>query len=83
MKISYFYRAKPKTSSYKPVFYTPEDDQSSLKKKMSIQNDDSITLRERMDRRWDEERKHKAVSQQNILKAFAVIAILIYIIFFL
>lgn len=83
MKITFFYRTKPKTSTYKPVFFTPEDEQSELKKKMNAHNDTSTPLRERLAHRWDEERKHKAVTQQNIIKAIAVIAILIYLIFFL
>jgi hypothetical protein len=83
MKITFFYRVKPKTSNYKPIFFTPEDDKSSLKRKMDSHNDTSSSLRERLDRRWDEERKHKAVTQKNLFRAAAVIVILIYIIFFM
>ena len=63
MKITFFYRVKPKTSSYKPIFYTPENDKSSLEKKMDLHNDSTSTLRERLDSRWEEERKYKAISQ--------------------
>jgi len=82
MKISFFYRPKPKVSSYKPVFYAPEEEQSSLEKKMKSHNDTS-PLRDRLNRRWEEERKHKAVTQKNLPKAFIVIAALVYLIFFL
>ena len=83
MKISFFYRPKPKTSNYKPVFYKPEEEQSSLEKKLKNANDHTTPLRDRLSRRWEEERKHKAVSQKNLLKALAVIAALVYLIFFL
>lgn len=83
MKITFFYRVKPKVSAYKPVFYKPEEEQSGLEKKLKLQKDESLTLRERMNRRWEEERKYKSVSQKNIIRIIVVIAILIYIIFFL
>lgn len=83
MKISFFYRPKPKTSTYKPVFYQPDEEQSSIEKKLHDRKDPSSSLRDRLNRRWEEDRKHKAVSQKNILKAILVIAALIYLIFFL
>jgi len=83
MKITFFYRPKPKSSTYKPVFFTPEEEQSSLEKKMKSHNDQEAPLRDRLSRRWEEERKFKSVSQKTILTAILVIAALIYIIFFL
>ncbi len=83
MKILYIYRPKPKTSSYKPVFFTPEDDQSKLEKKMKSHHDQEAPLRDRLSKRWEEERKYKAVSQKTLITAILVIAALIYIIFFL
>jgi hypothetical protein len=83
MKILYIYRPKPKASHYKPVFFTPEEEQSTLEKKMKSHHDQETPLRERLSKRWEEERKYKSVSQKTLLTAILVIAALIYIIFFL
>ena len=83
MKILFLYRPKPKSSQYKPVFFTPEEEQSSLEKKMKNHNDQETPLRDRLSRRWEEERKFKSVSQKTLLTAALVIIALIYIVFFL
>lgn len=83
MKILFLYRPKPKISQYKPVFFTPEEEQSSLEKKMKIHNDQETPLRDRLNRRWEEDRKYQKVSQKTLVTAIAVIAALVYIIFFL
>ncbi len=83
MKILFLYRPKPKSSKYKPVFFTPEEEQSSLEKKMRNHNDQEAPLRDRLSKRWEEGRKFKSVSQRTLLTAILVIIALIYIIFFL
>lgn len=82
MKITFFYRVKPKTSTYKPVFYVPEEEQSPLEKRIKNYNDTTTPLRERLNKQWEEGRKHKGATQRTFLVAAGLIAGLIYYIFF-
>ncbi len=80
MKFSFIYRPEVKRSHYKPVFYNPEEEER--KSKLNADNS-NIPLKDRIERKWDKERKYKSIDRQKIVYAFAIIVILIYLIFFL